>query len=461
MPQAKANPICRATPVLTFAADYRSSYRVKRTLFLLTTGLLFAACTFAAKPPNVVLIISDDQSWTDYGFMEHEAIETPNIDRLARQSRLFKHGYVPTSLCCPSLATLITGLYPHQNGITGNEPPIPSGGKNTDQYRSQVQECVGFIDTVPTLPRLLAKRGYVSHQSGKWWQGHYSRGGFTHGMTHGDPKRRGRHGDEGLKIGREGLQPIFDFIDDAGDKPFFVWYAPFLPHNPHNPPKRLLDKYTKKTESIFIARYWAMCEWFDETCGQLLNHLDEKKLARDTLVIYVTDNGWIQRADNGRYAPRSKRSPYDGGIRTPIMIRWPGKVQPGERPELANSIDLAPTILKACGLEPTDTMQGIDLLDDTALAKRKSTHGACYLHNAIDIHKPSANLTHRWLINGNWKVILPYKANLTTRDEAKGTGETELYNLAKDPFERRNLAKSKASRVKRLTKQLNALLPES
>ena len=461
MPQAKANPICRATPVLTFAADYRSSYRVKRTLFLLTTGLLFAACTFAAKPPNVVLIISDDQSWTDYGFMEHEAIETPNIDRLARQSRLFKRGYVPTSLCCPSLATLITGLYPHQNGITGNEPPIPSGGKNTDQYRSQVQECVGFIDTVPTLPRLLAKRGYVSHQSGKWWQGHYSRGGFTHGMTHGDPKRRGRHGDEGLKIGREGLQPIFDFIDDAGDKPFFVWYAPFLPHNPHNPPKRLLDKYTKKTESIFIARYWAMCEWLDETCGQLLNHLDDKKLARDTLVIYVTDNGWIQRADNGRYAPRSKRSPYDGGIRTPIMIRWPGKVQPGERPELANSIDLAPTLLKACGLEPTDTMQGIDLLDDTALAKRKSTHGACYLHNAVDIHKPSANLTHRWLINGNWKVILPYKANLTTRDEAKGTGETELYNLATDPFERRNLAKSKASRVKRLTKQLNALLPES
>ena len=455
MPQAKANPICRATPVLTFAADYRSSYRVKRTLFLLTTGLLFAACTFAAKPPNVVLIISDDQSWTDYGFMEHEAIETPNIDRLARQSRLFKRGYVPTSLCCPSLATLITGLYPHQNGITGNEPPIPSGGKNTDQYRSQVQECVGFIDTVPTLPRLLAKRGYVSHQSGKWWQGHYSRGGFTHGMTHGDPKRRGRHGDEGLKIGREGLQPIFDFIDDAGDKPFFVWYAPFLPHNPHNPPKRLLDKYTKKTESIFIARYWAMCEWFDETCGQLLNHLDEKKLARDTLVIYVTDNGWIQRADNGRYAPRSKRSPYDGGIRTPIMIRWPGKVQPGERPELANSIDLAPTILKACGLEPTDTMQGIDLLDDTALAKRKSTHGACYLHNAVDIHKPSANLTHRWLINGNWKLILPHKPN------THAAAAPELYNLTKEPHETQNLAKTNPHQAKRLAKQLNELLPES
>ena len=101
---------------------------------------------------------------------------------------------MPTSLCCPSLATLITGLYPHQNGITGNEPPIPAGGKESAEYRSQVQECVGFIDTVPTLPRLLAKRGYTSHQTGKWWQGHYSRGGFTHGMTHGDEGIENRPG---------------------------------------------------------------------------------------------------------------------------------------------------------------------------------------------------------------------------------------------------------------------------
>ena len=433
---------------------------MKRTLLLLTAILSLASHASAAKPPNIVLIISDDQSWTDYSFMGHEAIETPNIDRLAKQSRLFKRGYVPSSLCCPSLASMITGLYPHQTKITGNEPPMPPGGRNSEQYRKQVQECVSFIDDQPTLPRLLAKRGYVSHQSGKWWQGHYSRGGFTHGMTHGDPKRGGRHGDVGLKIGREGMDEIFDFIEDAGDKPFFVWYAPFLPHTPHNPPKRLLDKYAKKTESKFIARYWAMCEWFDETCGQLLDHLDEKKLADDTIVLYVTDNGWIQRADNGRYAPRSKRSQYDGGLRTPIMVRWPGKVKPEDRPELANSIDLAPTILKACGLAPTEEMQGIDLLDDTALAKRKSTYGAIYLHNAVDIHKPSANLTYRWLIDGDWKLILPHKENVTTRAKQKDTGETELYNLAKDPHERNNLAKARQGRTKRLAKQLNKLLPE-
>ena len=90
----------------------------------------------------MVIVIADDLNKDCVGVYGNKDIKTPNIDRLARQSRLFKRGYVPTSLCCPSLATLITGLYPHQNGITGNEPPIPSGGKNADQYGSQVQECV-------------------------------------------------------------------------------------------------------------------------------------------------------------------------------------------------------------------------------------------------------------------------------------------------------------------------------
>ena len=432
---------------------------MNRAVFIIVFALLFTLSAQATKQPNIVLIISDDQAWTDYSFMGHKKIKTPNIDRLSKESRLFKRGYVPTSLCCPSLASIITGLYPHQTKITGNEPPVPRGGKNSEHYKNQVQECVSFIDNIPTLPRLLAQKGYISHQSGKWWQGHYSRGGFTHGMTHGDPKRGGRHGDKGLKIGREGMKEIFDFIENRDGKPFFTWYAPFLPHTPHNPPKRLLNKYLQQTDSKFIARYWAMCEWFDETCGELLDYLDTKNLTKDTIVIYVTDNGWIQSADNGRYASRSKRSQYDGGLRTPIMVRWPGKIKPEERNELANSIDLAPTILKACGLNPTENMLGIDLLDDKALKERKFTYGACYLHNAVDIHTPTANLTYRWLIHGDWKIILPNKVNVTTRAKEKGTGTIELYNLTKDPFEKNNLAESKHSIVKRLTRQLDKQLP--
>jgi len=182
------------------------------------------AASAEAGLPNVVLIISDDQGWTDYGFMGHETIRTPSLDRLAGESALFTRGYVPSSLCRPSLATLATGLFPHQHRISGNDPAghRRSGGK---QLRERL---IANIDRVPTLPRLLAEKGYLSHQSGKWWEGDFRRGGFTHGMTRGFPNPGGRHGDDGLKIGRQGMQPIFDFIDEARqrNKPFFLWYAP-------------------------------------------------------------------------------------------------------------------------------------------------------------------------------------------------------------------------------------------
>ena len=99
-------------------------------------------------------------------------------------------------------------------------------------------------------------------------------------MTHGDPERGGRHGDQGLKIGRDGMKPITDFIDEATEakKPFLLWYAPSLPHSPHNPPERLLEKYSQPGRAEDVAKYYAMCEWFDETCGELLGYLDEKSL---------------------------------------------------------------------------------------------------------------------------------------------------------------------------------------
>ena len=133
------------------------------------------------------------------------------------------------------------------------------------------------IDRVPTLPRLLAGRGYVSFQTGKWWEGDFRRGGFTAGMSLG-----GRHGDQGLEIGRATMQPLTDFIDRAATsgKPFFVWYAPMLPHSPHNPPERILKEYASVAPTPQIASYWANCQWFDETCGQLLDYLDAKRIAR-------------------------------------------------------------------------------------------------------------------------------------------------------------------------------------
>jgi len=395
----------------------------------------------ADAPPNVVMIIGDDQAWSDFGFMGHPIIRTPHLDRLAAQSLVFTRGYVPSSLCRPSLATLATGLYPHQHRITSNDPPL---GLPRPEMLRQRQRQIANIERVPTLPRLLARRGYVSFQTGKWWEGSYERGGFTEGMTHGDPSRGGRHGDEGLKIGREGLGPIFDFLDRHQGQPFFIWYAPFLPHRPHNPPEKLLAYYRTKTDSIHVARYWAMCEWFDQTCGQLLAGLEERGLAENTLVVFVVDNGWIQRPDASGYAPRSKRSPNEGGIRTPIMLRWPKRIEP-KRDESTPvvSVDLVPTILAACGLEPTAEMQGVNLLDAEKLSRREAVFGEIFTHNAVVVDDPASSLEYRWCIEGRWKLIWP-------NPKLVPDAEVELYDLLADPREEDDLAPRRPEIVERL-----------
>ncbi|MCA9198720.1 MAG: sulfatase [Planctomycetales bacterium] len=406
-----------------------------------------------AKPPNVILIISDDQAWTDYSFMGHGHIQTPNIDQLAKDSLTFTRGYVPSSLCRPSLATMITGLYPHQHKIVGNDPAVVDRvpGRNNPQYNQRREQLISHIDSVKTLPKWLGEIGFVSHQSGKWWEGNFSRGGFSAGMTRGFPQPGGRHGDDGLTIGRQGLAPVTNFMDQAvaEHKPFFVWYAPFLPHTPHNPPERLLQKYKSKVDSLPIAKYWAMCEWFDETVGQLLDHVDKQGIAEETLVLYVTDNGWINLPDKSAYAPRSKRSPNEGGIRTPVMVRWPKTVQPKmDSQTLVSSIDLVPTILTACGVDVPADLPGINLLDPKALKERDSLYGEILEHDVVDVDDPAKSLKYRWVIQDNWKLIQP--------DLLADSNQVEMYDLANDPHENSNLANAERGRVAELQASLNA-----
>ena len=423
-------------------------------------------------PPNIVLIIGDDQSWTDFGFMGHEAIETPHIDRLAREGLVFRRGYVPTALCRPSLATMVTGLYAHQHMVVGNDPWIPPDGLglaygDNPRYRVLNRRVIERIEAVPTLPRLLAEGGYVSFQAGKWWEGSYERGGFTAGMTHGDPDRGGRHGDVGLEIGRQGLGPMFDFIESVEGRPFFIWYAPFLPHTPHNPPERLLAKYRTAGRPIELARYYAMCEWFDETVGTLLDHLESNGLDENTLVVFITDNGWIQRTPETpvpegwrtSFAPRSKQSPYEGGVRTPILLRWPGTLEPGEREALASSIDLAPTILAAAGLEPPPSLPGVDLL---ALARgeapaRDTLFGEGFAHDIADVDNPAASLLYRWCIEGRWKLVTTHTGRLGRAAALHpDLGRApELYDLERDPHETRNLAEVYPEVARRLMRKLD------
>lgn len=421
--------------------------------------------------PNVFLIVSDDQHWGDYAFMGHPHLRTPHLDRLARESLLFRRGYVPSSLCCPSLASLITGRFPHEHRIVGNDPPgSDRPARNTPEGKRLFQEgreaMNRHLAEWPTLPALLAPHGYRSLQTGKWWQGDFSRGGFTAGMTRGD-----RHGDDGLKIGRETLEPIETFIDDCQEDgaPFLVWYAPMLPHDPHDPPTDLVDHYRIVAPSLHVARYWGNVERFDRTVGQLLDLLDAKGIADNTLVVFVTDNGWIQSPDHPRYAPRSKRSPYDGGVRTPIMVRQPGRIEPGVSDVPVSSLDIFPTILAACGVAAPAGLPGVDLLDPRAVASRGGVFGECYTHTLVDLDVPAQSLLWRWTVHGSWKLVVPERLAATDPrweveeaaldDDSRAwleAGTPRLFDLAADSGENRDVAAEHPDVVNDLRKTLDA-----
>lgn len=389
------------------------------------------------KRPNVVIILGDDQAWSDYGFMGHTVIKTPNLDKLAAEGAVFPNGYVPTSLCRASLATILTGLYAHQHNICCNDPP-----KGVDR-----DKMLPFLRDCPTIPRVLGQAGWTSLQTGKFWEGHFSNGGFTHGMTLG-----GRHGAEGLTIGRNTLKPIDDFLDTNGAKPFFLWYAPMMPHTPHNPPAAILKKYETPARLPAVAKYMAMCEWYDKTVGEVMDRLRARGILDNTIIIVCHDNGWIQSdgpvRTGDQFLTRSKNTPYDAGVRTPIVIRWPGRVKPGRYEDLATTLDILPTILEACGVAAPRDLPGLSLLPRITggpALSRDAVFGEIFTHDCVELGKPQLSVTHRWVRKGEWKLIVPVRK-----------GNPELYRLDVDPMEKRDLAATQADKVKELTAAMDA-----
>ena len=460
-----------------------------------------------ATSPNVIFILGDDQAWYDYSFMYrpsvekaaidmppanypvpaiYQAAQTPSIDRLADEGICFTHGYTPP-LCRPSLASIITGAYPHQTLITGNDPA--TGTDEAIEARMQVMH---------PLPRTLADQlGYTSFQTGKWWEGHHTNGGFTAGDTVNSTAAgtapiqwsaaqpsyvTARHGDWGLMIGRvdyvndianpahpipyaNTIQTATDFMDTqvAADQPFFLWYAPFLPHTPHDPPAGLLSKYdaliSEPDESgDYFAKYYANIERFDGGVGALLDYLDTKQIADNTIVVFICDNGWINQANANAFYVRSKKTAYQGGVRTPIIVRWPDRIKAGGavEPQFVTTpvslVDLVPTIHDALGLATFPEMTGVSLLRPDLVAARDTIFTEDSKHDIADLNDPLQTLQARVAIRDGWKLILPF-------DNATRTnGAPELYHLYDtstgtpvDPHEDTNLAASNSPLVGELT----------
>lgn len=419
-------------------------------LIVILSLLCFSATTAVAQErPNVVFLLSDDQGWTDYGFMHHPHIATPNIDQLARSGILYERGYVTAPLCRPSLASIVTGMYPHQTRIRGNDPLLPNGAKwHQKKIKPMSLEFRNRMTAPmlahPSFVRILKDNGYATLQTGKWWEGDPKDHGFTDAMTHGDHMRDGRHGDDGLKIGRTTMKPLYDFVDKANEnkQPFFIWYGVFLPHAPHNAPDRLYNKYKDLAPDEPTARYWANVEWLDEGCGQIVEHLKNRGIYENTIFIYTCDNGWVQDPEKKNRSIRSKRQPVEAGIRTPIIISHEGKIKPHRDAEtLASNIDIATTILKACDIEAPETMTGLDLREPESLKERNRVFVDVYQHDS-DLDKLDnlrSGLLARVVIDGWDKLTWSPKGS-------------QLYDLQKDPDDRNDLSADEPEKVKRLSK---------
>lgn len=448
-----------------------------------------------ASSPNVIFILGDDQGWYDYGFMQRAGVDraavalnpsiplnvvkTPALDRLADEGLAFIHGY-SAPVCRPALASMITGTYVQQHRITSNDL-VNSNGDGLDD--SSVEARMQVLNPLPRT--LFQQLGYTSFQTGKWWEGHHTNGGFTHGDTVNStaagtaPSQWGggngskpsyvyaRHGDWGLMTGRvnyvNGVQSpahpipypntvktVTDFINTqvAAEQPFFLWYAPFLPHTPHDPPSGLLAQYTALGLGDADAKYYANIERFDGGVGAILDHLDTKGISDNTIIIMICDNGReLDRATVG------KLTPYESGVRSPILVRWPnriktgGAIEPGIVRTPVSMVDIVPTVHHALGLPIYPEMRGIDLLNPAAVAGRGSVCGSDHVLGILDLSDPKASLESRYGMREGWKLIL------------FTNGSKELYRLYNgptpvDPHETTNLAASNPQLVDKLTMEI-------
>lgn len=360
-------------------------------LFLL---VLLISCTSQPKKeasdttqrlPNIVLIVADDLGYPYAGFMGDTLVQTPNLDKLAAMGTVFTTGMVTESHCAPSLRTIITGLHCEEFDRIQEATRImirDSATEGLSREDSAIWEQEFQWKSMPffkTLPNYLAEKGYASFQGGKWWEFNYQNGGFTHGMSTGWTKEDRKSpdffyklmGNEGLKLGRVTNQPVYDFIEEVGEQPFFVWYAPDLPHYPLNAPDNYYSLYKEKDITESAKRYYANVSWFDEEVGEVMNHFEERGLMEQTLFIYVNDNGWDQEPDaEYRYdslrwhngGPKGKGSYYDQTFRTPIIFTWKGTLPSAQvKNELISSMDLLPTILDYVAIQQDKTLSGRSL----------------------------------------------------------------------------------------------------
>jgi len=412
--------------------------------------------------PNIVMIVGDDQGYPYFGFMGADYVKTPNMDTLAQSGVLFKNGYVPDNHCRPSLQTLMTGTLPIDYKMQVEELLESKRESLSEEEVSQFR--FHAMKYFTTLPKILAKKGYRSFQGGKWWEFNYQNGGFSEGMTKGWTKEdTGKNdwflkfmGGEGTELARATMQPVYDFVETNQDAPFFIWFAPELPHYPFDAPDTYYNIYkdTDMTESA--KRYYANCTWFDDGVGELMKFLKEKGEFDNTLFVYVNDNGWEQephqefRHDSLRWhngGDKGKLSVFDQSFRSPIIFSWKDKIATGAQNDaLIHSADIPATVLDFIGEPVPEDYFGRsykEVISNGEIGGRDTIIG-----NVTQMRSEEDMMGMRiegyWLRTEKWF----FKWNKTT--ETIG-----LYDMANDPRNDKNLSEEHQDLVTDFQQQID------
>jgi arylsulfatase A-like enzyme len=452
-------------------------------------GAVFARRAFRAKrsKPNFVFFLIDDMGWKDLGCYGSEFHETPNIDRLANQGMRFTEAYAACPVCSPTRASIVAGKYPARLGITqwigGNNQP------------TAYQHYLPLEDV--TIAEAMKEAGYATAFVGKWHLGskdyYPQHQGFDvniGGDSSGAPptyfwpyKKRNRALDELPPGGEEGeyltdrlTDESIKFLDANKDKPFLLYLSHYAVHTPVESKPELTDKYKAKSEKMpghdglrFVPVYdryktrmvqdnpvyAGMVESVDDSVGRVMGKLDELGVADNTVVIFMSDNGGLSTvAREGSTCNLPLRAGkgwlYEGGIREPMIIKWPGTVKPGSTcAEPVTSTDFYPTMLEMAGLplKPDQHVDGVSLLP-LLKQKGKLERKAIYWH--YPHYHGSGNKPSGAIRAGDYKLIEWYEDNTV-----------ELYNLKDDIGEKNDLAAKMPDKAGELRRMLHRWLKQT
>ena len=432
---------------------------VVTALAVLLTALHSAPLTAqtSAVRPNVVLIITDDMGYADLGVYGAKDIRTPNIDLLAREGVRFTDFYANGTTCSPTRAGLMTGRYQQRYGV---EQPLPASGATFGDGEK------GLEASPYSLPRLLKSSGYATALVGKWHLGYApTQSPLAHGFDYFFGLKSGYHDywhhndsrgapdlwENDARVDVEGYSTALfadravAFIEQHANAPFFIDIAFNAPHwpfqRPDTPAKAVGNaRFLKPADSLTSTRadYASMVEAMDTHVGRVLATLEQQRIARNTIVIFTNDNGGEWLSDNTPLFNR-KYSTWEGGIRVPAIVRWPGHIRAGTvTPQVGITMDLAASVLAAAQVAlPTEArLEGMNLFP--VLESKAPVAPRTLFWRSVQ-----AKRDMRAVREGDTKIVVE-------------GNHTFLYDVRRDPGERHDMARVQPDVVRRLTLKLQA-----